>query len=72
MNQGLHSLTQYTTPTHGLKMYVKYTSGLPCFFYFIFFSKQKSEYDQEIPHSHTADQPGHLEEEPQDTNSQKT
>ena len=31
-----------------------------------------SVYNHEIPHSHTADQPGHREEEPQNTNSNKT
>ena len=53
LSHSRHSLKQMT-PTHGLKMYVKSTSVLPCFFYFIFFSKQISEYDQEIPQSHTA------------------
>ena len=34
--------------------------------------KKVSEYDQEIPQSHTADQPTHREEESQNTNSHKT
>ena len=32
----------------------------------------KSEYDQEIPQSHTADQPSHCEEEPQNIYSNNT
>ena len=35
-------------------------------------SEKLSEYDQEIPQSHTADQPTASEEEPQNTNSYKT
>ena len=31
--------------------------------------QKTSEYDQEIQHSHTADQPWHREEEPQNNNS---
>ena len=34
--------------------------------------KEVSEYDQEIPQSHTADQPRHHEEEPQNLNSNNT
>ena len=34
--------------------------------------KKSSEYDQELPKSHTLCNPGHHVEEPQNTNSHKT
>ena len=36
------------------------------------YGKKASEYDQEIPQSHTADQPTHREEAPQNTDCHKT